>query len=624
MEKINKINENLYEILPTLNVLELEKIIKMSSDSYYNLGISLIDDNKYDILLERLKEINPKSVLLKEIGAPVKGKKVKLPYWMGSMDKITNSEKQINKWISKYNGDYVISNKLDGISCLLVKDGNIKLYTRGNGSEGQNITHLLNMININTDKIEDGSALRGELIMTIKNFKKYSKLMSNARNMVGGLVNSKIESINEEQVKDVDFISYEVIEPRLKASKQMELLKEWNQNVVYYDIYEDIDLNILSDILKKRKATSKYEIDGIIITNNKKYSINESGNPPYSFAFKGITETAQVEVLEVIWKASMYGTLVPRIHFSKVRLSQADLEYTSGFNAKFIKDNKIGPGSIITVIRSGEVIPYILNVIKPSKASLPIEEYKWDKNGITIELIEPNEDVIIQTLNKFIEHLGIENLSEGLLKKLVNVGYDNIFKILTITEKDLMKIEGFQKTLSKKIYENIQEGIKNIDILKVMSGTTIFGKGFGKRTIKKILNVYPNIVEDYKKGDKKEWEKRLKEIEGFDTITIDKFLNALPKFQKFFIKLNKIIEIPEYEMNKEGKFSGQNIVFTGFRNEQWEKKIEKEGGKVSNNISKNTTLLVYNDNEKSQKFNKAKELNINIIKKTEFSKKFEK
>lgn len=186
MEKINKINENLYEILPTLNVLELEKIIKMSSDSYYNLGISLIDDNKYDILLERLKEINPKSVLLKEIGAPVKGKKVKLPYWMGSMDKITNSEKQINKWISKYNGDYVISNKLDGISCLLVKDGNIKLYTRGNGSEGQNITHLLNMININTDKIEDGSALRGELIMTIKNFKKYSKLMSNARNMVGG------------------------------------------------------------------------------------------------------------------------------------------------------------------------------------------------------------------------------------------------------------------------------------------------------------------------------------------------------------------------------------------------------------------------------------------------------
>ena len=70
-----------------------------------------------------------------------------------------------------------------------------------------------------------------------------------------------------------------------------------------------------------------------------------------------------------------------KVHFEKVRLSQADLEYTNGFNAKYIVNNKLGPGAVITVIRSGDVIPHILDVIKPAKKpSLPKNyQYEWDK-----------------------------------------------------------------------------------------------------------------------------------------------------------------------------------------------------------------------------------------------------
>ncbi len=150
---------------------------------------------------------------------------------MGSMDKIKTESKLIANWTKLYKGPYVISDKLDGISCLLtLSDGNISLYTRGDGSYGQNITHLLDLVNINTDGLyeidADEIAIRGELIMSKSNFKKFEKEMSNARNMVAGIVNSKKESVNKKYATNVDFIAYEIIEPKYKPSDQMKVLKK--------------------------------------------------------------------------------------------------------------------------------------------------------------------------------------------------------------------------------------------------------------------------------------------------------------------------------------------------------------------------------------------------------------
>ena len=189
-------------------------------------------------------------------------------------------------------------------------------------------------------------AIRGELIMTKKKFEKYEKIMANARNMVAGVVNSKKEKINKEYASDVDFVTYEIIEPQnIKPSAQISQLQRWGLMYVYDDVYEDISLDILNGILKKRKAKSLYEIDGIIVTDNHSHKRNISSNPDYAFAFKGQTETAEVKVLKVIWEPQKDGHLIPSIKYEKVHLSQVDLEYTAGFNAKYITDNKIGPRS---------------------------------------------------------------------------------------------------------------------------------------------------------------------------------------------------------------------------------------------------------------------------------------
>jgi DNA ligase (NAD+) len=634
MNTINKLNNspNPWILIPSLTQEELEEIIKLSSDSYYNSSISLINDEMYDILVERLKHLDPNSTVLKQTGAPIKGKKVKLPYWMGSMDKIKSDENKLNKWKNMHKGKYLVSDKLDGCSCLLTKSkGVITLYTRGDGTNGQNISHLLPFLEKTLNGIPDDIdvAVRGELIMTMAKFKKYSKVMSNARSMVAGIVNSKPEKLNKKYAKDVDFVMYEIIEPKLEPVKQFATLKNWKTNVVCYDIFEDIDIDILEWILFTRKKKSQYEIDGIIVTDNKKHPRNSSGNPTYSFAYKGMSQTADVSVIDVIWKPSKDGVLVPRIQYEKTYLSQVFCNFATGFNARFINDNKIGKGAIITIIRSGDVIPYVLDIIKPAKKiGLPTNyEYTWDKNGVNIILddMDNNKIVIVQRLTKFLKDIEVENMSEGIVTKLVNGGYDTILKIIKMSIDDFLELDGFQQTLANKLHKNLHTKLNDLNILKLMNASNCFGRGFGERKIKKILNVYPDIVEKYSVKNSKQWKKKLMNLEGFNTITVDNFFAGMITFQKFYNSIKKVVSIKMYVSNikQHGIFQNQVIAFTGFRNTSWKQYIESEGGRVSSTVSKNTTLVVYNDGEESTtKYKKAVSMGVKMIPKSQFGKKY--
>ena len=159
-----------------------------------------------------IRKLAPFAELAKNIGHKVKLKnKVNLDYWMGSMNKIKHESKDLNIWISKYKPPYNISDKLDGISALLIYNNNtIKLYTRGTADEGLDISNLIKYLNLpsystineyckknNIQGDNNLIAFRGELIIKSDTFnKKWLCKYKNARNTVGGLVNSK--KINSE------------------------------------------------------------------------------------------------------------------------------------------------------------------------------------------------------------------------------------------------------------------------------------------------------------------------------------------------------------------------------------------------------------------------------------------
>ncbi len=622
MEDLEILKSNPLEYAENMDIKSLVKFLQLCSEKYYNTGTPLVSDEVYDILVEVLRHRSPKNKFFEEVGAPIKSKdKVKLPYWMGSMDKIKDEDK-INKWVKKFKGPYIISDKLDGVSCLFVaKKGDYKLYTRGDGEKGQDITKLFPFLK-NTFEVEDDVVMRGELIISKKDFKKM-KSDSNARNIVAGLVNSKtIDSSVQDKLKYVSLIMYEVIEPELSPKKQFSYLESLGINVDY-DTVSTLSYEFLKEKLTERKENGEYDVDGLIITDTKKYERNISGNPEYSIAFKMKGDTKNAIVEDVEWNVSKDGLLIPRIRIKPIDLG-VKITYTSGFNAKFIVDGKIGKGAIIKMIRSGDVIPYVLEVVEPAKKTAePSQKYEWNETNVHYRLVdmEDNEAMNIKLLVKFVKTLEIENVGAGIIQKLFDNDINTIEKILTVTEEELLEIDGIKTTMAKKIVKNIQDKLNNIPLHKLMDASNKFGAGLGEKKLKKIVEDIPEIM-DIVKGKKKskELKEKIISLDGFNEITATSFMNGLPKFADFYNEVEEYITIaPIKEKKKTGKW--KTVVFSGFRNKEWSDKIEENGGKVSTTVSKNTDILVYKPSDKgSSKYEKAVSLGVKIMTEDEFSK----
>jgi len=646
-----KIKEFIKEILDEPSKLdeleeeEYSKLIKYLQKTYFNKNISLVSDKLFDYMKDNYETKFKKK--LTDVGAPIKRDKVKLPHYMGSLDKIKPAMSEFTKWVSKYTGPYVLSYKLDGISALVHKvDNKISMYTRGNGIYGQDISHVLEHININTSLLKNNDAIRGELIISKKNFEIIKEKMANARNAVSGIINSK--NPDKDMLKLIDFVAYWVIEPELKQSEQMKYIKKKEISMVDFINIKQMTIDFLSEMLAIGRKEYKYEIDGVVVIDDSKiYTQIEGENPDYGFAFKQVLtdQIAETIVVDVLWEISKDGYLKPKIKIETVELLGSEITYATAFNAKYIYDNNIGPGSIIKIIKSGDVIPYIHEIISPSengKPKMPSIKYKWNETNVDIIAQDLDEEnmtkIIIKKLLYFFETLDIKFMGEGMITKFVEAGYDDLWKILSADKDKLSNIDGLGKKSVDKIYESINEGIKNRHIYDLMAASQIFGRGIGAKKFKLIIDAYPNIIEIFKKEGYEYTLKLINTINGFENKTsikvvdnlksFETWLNNLLKFKKdALFKMNRNVnslendaELKKYS-DKIKDYSNKTIVFTGFRDKDVEVILEKLGTKITNSISKNTDILVAsNPDENTAKINKAKELDVKIISKEQFYK----
>jgi len=121
--------------------VQLVKLLKEASAAYYNGGTLKMDDDTYDGIVERLRSLDPKNPYLDEVGAPPAAGAVNLPYPMPSLDKIKPGQDTLTRFLATPGG-FVLSEKLDGLSAAWNPETQ-KLYLRGNGLVGQDISHLI-------------------------------------------------------------------------------------------------------------------------------------------------------------------------------------------------------------------------------------------------------------------------------------------------------------------------------------------------------------------------------------------------------------------------------------------------------------------------------------------------
>jgi DNA ligase (NAD+) len=616
-----------------LNKDELVALLKQSDNQYHNLGEPMFSDVEYDEVKDYLRKIDKNNEYFKHVGAEIIGKdKVKLPYFLGSQDKIKDDVKTLEKWVKKYNNpaSYIISEKLDGISCLIVyNNDNIKIYTRGDGKYGQDISHLKYKIKDLPKLLKTTSkiAVRGELIISKANWQKIAHKGTTARNVVAGFVNSK--KADKEIADYIEFIVYDVIEPRTKLEDGLIFAKKHKFNVVKHIKINNLTISELYELYKEWKNESKYEIDGLVVTHNDLYKLKSGENPKYSFAFKSLAmhEEVRVIVKDVEWNVSKDKYLKPIVKFDEIKLNGVKIKQATGFNAEYISKNNIGVGSKIIIIRSGDVIPHIKEVLTPStnkKPLLPDVPFIWNGKDIILDDDNKNREQDIKTYTHFMKSLNIKGIGEGVITKLYDNSYDTLIKIINITKPQLLKIDGFKDKSATNLLKALEE-IKSKNCVELMTASNIFGRGMGEKKLNLIIDKYPYICNNQEKASNITLED-IKKINGMGEKSALLFITNLKEFYKFYNSLNiipeVIVKVPKItNTNTNNKYKDNIYVFTGIRDKDLEKIIIASGGTIGSTITRKTTLLIIkNADDETTKVKKAREFNIPIITYDEFIK----
>jgi NAD-dependent DNA ligase len=644
---------------PRLSQQDLKALLDRLSEAYYN-DVALVSDQVFDQLVEIYERKFGKYTAIRALP---RGTMVPLPYYLGSLRKI-KERKDIDNWSQKYPGPYIIEDKIDGLTLLYVQSGDErKLYTGGDGYVGQDVSHILPYLEIPIAPVD--VAIRGELVMTKENFAKYGNGFANARNMTPGLLKAK-KHFNPDLIRRLSYYPFQIVNAEETPENQIYYLREWGYETPHAVSSPDVDLETLTAYFADRAANAPYEVDGLVIYQNEiiEYPIGE--DPKQAIAFKVPAEEKETEVLDIIWQPSSQGFLIPVVVIKEVLLDGAIVQKATGYNARSVINDVIGPGARVMVRRSGMVIPQIVRVVTPAPggATLPDPEeygtYHWNETNVQLVLDEPTDLVYQAQLKRFITKLGIKKLGPGRVKALYEAGITTPYELMNATAADFMRAEKFGASMADQAYEAIQAAIIDVPLPTIMTATGIF-PSFGEKKFEAILDVYPDIINTNLRRD--QLINQIEEIPGFSTKTATVFADKLPTF-KIWLKDHPMVTYQPHqgrgtpakgtpgkrtpakgtpakgtpgkrtpakgiimEADQFGTMDqdllGQKIVFSGFRDKGLETQIKGRGGTVGTAISKSTTLLVLkNLADAKGKAEKAREYGIPMMSLAEFKRQY--
>jgi DNA ligase (NAD+) len=601
------------------------------SNAYYNSGQPIISDHEFDQLVTFYEK---KFQTTFHYLGKANNNKIKLPTLMPSLNKVKDQHaidlflKSVSKLYSrKLASSYVISSKVDGVSCLFVySNHHAQLMTRGDGSVGSDISHLLPYLPM-FRSIKKDIVIRGELVL----YRKDSKSFENdvPRNIVSGLVNAKTP--NPDHLGLLHFVGYFI--EGLPSRDTFSALKALGIETPFHCTRSSIECteDALKALLLEEDQKSPYDIDGLVLTTSQVVEAPTLDNPKYAVAFKVQKESVQTKVVMVEWNPSRYGQLYPRVQLEPVAIGGVTVTYATAFNAKFICDHRIGPDTLVSIVRSGDVIPYIVSVDKHTVAQMPTTKWKWVSDvHIALDGTETSDDVKRNKLVHFIEVIQVKGFKEAAIQKLIEAGYDTEEKLLFLTLADLLQIPSLTgvKGNCTKTCEKIAQGLliarEQLTLEQLLLGSSTF-PAFGEKKLQIAANAID--IPDYlsRSVDDSHRATCIQKLQEAGIKTLAKpFIECLDLFKKQF-QASKILTFalskskPKVTPSKEATIAKGPVVFTGFRDATLKTTLEERGYTVMNSVSGKTVAVIVDniegEKEPSSKIKEAMQRGVKLISK---------
>ena len=433
-----------------MNKAELENLIAHAAQMYYS-GQPIMSDTKFDHYIEWLRAVDPDSEVLQKTGwgynpEKVSGNKIKHPH--GGMQSIDLKPRSMREIPERFRNNVRITPKLDGLSGVIhIKQGKFhRCLTRGDGFVGIDKTSKMAELirrygDVNIPKDVD-CEIRGEFVISNSSWEKMLEAgttKKNSRNAASGIINA--DSILPE-FKYIDFVPYKLIYLHslsyLACPAELELIHEWLPGFPKIDaVYceNGYNENVLLDNYLRWKDV--WPCDGVVITQ---YSMDaeEDCITHYECAYKFDTLKKTTRVINIDWQQSRHNLFKPVANLEPVELGGATIRRVTLHNAAQVKALNIQPGTEVVILRSGDVIPYVEDVVNTDESTL-VElpttcpccggVLKW--HGVDLQCCNPQcSNVDSAALKVWAHQLGaVRGLSDILLDK-----YFHRFNITSIDD----------------------------------------------------------------------------------------------------------------------------------------------------------------------------------------------
>lgn len=633
---VANLNEDPDKVIEELTDVSLRKLIAIADNEYYNSFGSGLSDNAYDALRwhARRRKLTTGS---DDVGfLPVERMRIKLPFFMPSLDKV-KADSSLHKFLAT-SDKFIWTPKLDGVSGMIVyTDGSLSgIYLRGDGNVGGNVTFVKKYVRIPHSVTEfPNLAVRGEFVILKEDWQRAGG--GNMRNYVSGLLNSKTE---REDLSYLVFVAYDIVHLdgySLPSQDQaLRLLKGLGFNIVDYGVLINPLIADIVELFLQEKEENPIDVDGIVLVRYGTRQVHVFlHNPEDAVAFKLNLDKAKrkTEVVNVEWNISRNGKYIPVVIFKPVYIDGARIQRASGSNARRVIETwRLNKGTKIIVVRSGGVIPQIVEILEPGPPEEPVfqppDTYPWMWKGADIVLVDPDSVVEVQMKRAvyFFETLKIPGIREGMVKRMFEGGLDDLQQIIQADVTELRMIKGIGPVRSNKFYNDIRDRIRHAKMYRLMLASNTFGgTSLGKTLLRYIAISIPDFL-SYE-GD---LYPRLIALRNIGPKRADAFVEGLERFRDFLLDFK---EVEEYnrayfaELARTGgnpKIRGKSFVFTNLQNEDLEDYIIDNGGTIVNHVSDSTTAVISgNEEDITEKMREAFRNKVKIYTVEEFKEHFD-
>jgi len=632
------------------NEINPQELIKTLNDAtaQYEAGHPIMSDKQWDDLYFQLKQFEERTGIIYP-DSPVHTIKV---YQFSSLKKVTHSHPMlsldktksltaINDFIG--NHEVVAMAKMDGLTCSLTYTNGMltRAETRGNGIEGEDITHNVEHVKNVPIKIPTNKptvVIDGEMICTYKDFEPFKGEYRNPRNFAAGSI--RLQDPYESQRRNLTFIAWDGIEgfDETTLTDKLSTISNYGFDIVPWMM--ENPQHAITDI-QQYCQTHSYPIDGIVFKYNNCAEYEAMGRTEHHFkggiAYKFYDDLYDTELLDIEWSMGKTGVLTPIAIFEPIDVDGSIVERASLHNVSLLKDFFRGTPfrhQPMRIYKANQIIPQVYDTADSKALTddiIPFPEvcpycghpldYRYE--GVSEYCFCDNKACggrLINRLDHFFgkKGLNIKGLSEATFEKLIDWGWVNsitdVFHLENYREEWIKK-PGFGPKSVENLLNSINAG-RHCELSSFLAGLGI--PLVGSR--------YSKIIAEHM-WDYAEFRDAINS--GFNFMTYDgigpEINDSIINFDYTeadnldMLELEIVNNTKTKENNSYQVLQGQVFVITGrlhsYKNrDELIQEIEANGGKVVNTITKNVNYLINNDiNSTSSKNIAAKKLNIPII-----------